>query len=680
MSEGTQNDAQPSEEAIYSDEVAEPYSSEDLGMVPDDLSASLPQQVEATESPSTNVNESDPAVPDAAERDEEEAHKTTVDSRVPESADIAKIETKEPSTKQEVKSEPKDVFTSEEEPASISKAVQIPDVETTFGTTFDAVTTDAVVTMRTTPYEEEEELEGSENMADDLKDDSEVETPLLSYSEERTNTVSLEDRGSPATEHDSNPKTEEKGMWTSLGDAVFSVVTGGERTEDLSSEEVDDEGEASETPQSFVEDDKDTEPEVPDNVDPKDSASVQTENQKMIDASEKLLFDHEDVEIEKIHDDDEPLKPTDEPIWHQVKEVVDPVSHEEPQSLLTTTGQPSEDKEEEEEIKYSERFDEDTQDSSLVMEPREEMVEALDKNKSRIDRELAAGKTETQQDLSLIRDDAEKTPAESALDAGLESNNSRPERSAEELQTLRQLSTEESEDEKFTEVDEEIHREKELLEDENALLFSQSDQPSPETGPPVVSVPEPEYTDSVLRLTLLQGHFTQESMMRFRKFLGLENLYKVEAMFSDLDTELEATRRLQTGTTQEIEDALENILEASENTILDEIEKILDNRDKEHEEHNVDTSTLDEEAEILDEFQELAFSLRQKHSTVSDSTPMAETSKTDQGRLVFLTCVGTDRLVNSPIQSSVLLPVISRSLWDLISLLTVKSSPLSVFL
>ncbi|KAG8011441.1 Transport and Golgi organization protein 1-like protein [Nibea albiflora] len=151
---------------------------------------------------------------------------------------------------------------------------------------------------------------------------------------------------------------------------------------------------------------------------------------------------------------------------------------------------------------------------------------------------------------------------------------------------------------------------------------------SPET---IVSSPEPEYSESVMRLTLLRDHFTEEKMERIQKLLGLKNLFKVEAMFSDLDTELHATRRTLTGThAQDIENALEGILEASENTILDEIEKMLDNQGTKHSyDQHMDTSSMDEETEILDDFQELAFSLRQKYSTASDSTPLATEKPSD---------------------------------------------------
>uniref|UniRef100_H3DG50 Nuclear pore complex interacting protein N-terminal domain-containing protein n=1 Tax=Tetraodon nigroviridis TaxID=99883 RepID=H3DG50_TETNG len=138
------------------------------------------------------------------------------------------------------------------------------------------------------------------------------------------------------------------------------------------------------------------------------------------------------------------------------------------------------------------------------------------------------------------------------------------------------------------------------------------------------SSPEPEYSESVLRLTLLRDHFTQEKMEQIQKLLGLKNLFKLEAMFSDLDTELQATRRTHTGDTQDIENALETILETSENAILDEIERMLDGQETNpNYDQNLDSSDVDEETEILDDFQELAFSLRQKYSTVSDSTPLA---------------------------------------------------------
>ncbi|KAK1889139.1 Transport and Golgi organization protein 1 like [Dissostichus eleginoides] len=208
------------------------------------------------------------------------------------------------------------------------------------------------------------------------------------------------------------------------------------------------------------------------------------------------------------------------------------------------------------------------------------------------------------------------------------SNDSEPELSVEEPEIQAEDLTEELNDEEEKEIEEQKAEQKqELLEDENALSFSKSDtsdEPSPEAALPTVSTPEPVYSDSVIRLTLLRYHFSEEKMEQFQKLLGLRHLFKVEAMFSDLDTEMQVSRLSHTGTTQDIESVLEVILEASENSILDEIEKMLDSQQaKRNYVEHTDKSSTDEETEVLDDFQELAFALRQKHSTVSDSTPLA---------------------------------------------------------
>uniref|UniRef100_A0A3P8R2C2 MIA SH3 domain ER export factor 3 n=1 Tax=Astatotilapia calliptera TaxID=8154 RepID=A0A3P8R2C2_ASTCA len=263
----------------------------------------------------------------------------------------------------------------------------------------------------------------------------------------------------------------------------------------------------------------------------------------------------------------------------------------------------------------------------------QELDSAVDEkeNMTESEKHLDLSANERSSDSDLRDDDnvvndslPNQIPDDSMTDLG--SNNSRAESPVDEPEIQDALHTREMMEEDETPDAEEGNDEEreELLEDENALLFSQSDKTLPETSPPTVSPPEPEYSESVMRLTLLWDHFTEEKMEQVQKLLGLKNLFKLEAMFMDLDIEFQATRQSQTGTTEDIENALEGILEASENTILDEIEKMLDSRDTKHDyDHHMDPSNLDEETEILDDFQELAFSLRQKYSTASDSTPLA---------------------------------------------------------
>ncbi|XP_044025981.1 transport and Golgi organization protein 1 homolog isoform X2 [Siniperca chuatsi] len=551
----------------------------------------------------------------------------------------------------------------------ISEGVQIPELKTTLGTTFDAVTSDDEITKKVTPYEEEETDYVENPPEDDI--DGKEETPLLSFSEETVSipaSDSLKKHESPPTTHDVKPETaEEKNMWTSIGDAVFSVVTGGEKmSQDFSSEEDDEDEEeetASEAPQSFEEAKKDVKEPVSielakesENIEPLQTDTKETDSDSM-----KHLFDHGDDDDGDMIGPEQPweetLKPTDEPIHHQTEAstiLLDPVSQDDTSAVpeaqksdLKTTVEPFEHKEEEEEVSKDSEVNNSNagvQDSSVAMEHNEDLDNELAENKVVSDQELASTETETHQDKSTqemqsqnsdVKDD-EKTVDDSLpnqihdhLMTDLESNNSQPELSVEEPEIHEEL---------LTEVWEDTEREEEkegLLEDENALSSSQSDdtdsdKPAPETTLPTASTSEPQYSDSVLRLTLLRDHFTEESMERIQRLLGLKNLFKAEAMFSDLDTELQATRLSSTGTMQDIENALEGILEASENTILDEIEKMLDSQGTKHNyDQHTDTSSVDEETEILDDFQELAFSLRQKYSTASDSTPLATEKASD---------------------------------------------------
>ncbi len=132
---------------------------------------------------------------------------------------------------------------------------------------------------------------------------------------------------------------------------------------------------------------------------------------------------------------------------------------------------------------------------------------------------------------------------------------------------------------------------------------------------------EPEYSDNVLRLTILRDHLKDEDMERMQKYLGLKNLFKIEAMFSDLDLEMKSARELQTDT-EEIERTLDQIMEDSENSILDTTEDILNERQRKSQEHGHQKEP--EAYDVLDVFQEIIFTLRQKYSAASDSAPLDE--------------------------------------------------------
>ncbi|XP_072218964.1 transport and Golgi organization protein 1 homolog isoform X3 [Leuresthes tenuis] len=538
--------------------------------------------------------------------------------------------------KSEVESMPKRDF----ETVSVSEGVQIPKLKTTLGTTFDAIITDDEIT-KVTPYEEEDDEDVKEHPEDVIDDDKGI--PLLSFSEETIDTPELDSltkEESPQTiNQDDKPKiTKEKNMWTSLGDAVFSVVTGVETTAgDVSSDEDEDDEDreeevATKNPQIFEKIEKEqflTEPQ---------------QDQHFFDSrdeSDKRRVGHQEALVET-------LKPNDEPILHQTEKSMMSSQHSVLQdeilsnpdgekSDVKTANEPTENEEEDEAFKHSEvhENDEEIQHSDAV---REQVLE----NQTVTEQELAINRSEDQ-DLSAEKrqsDDSDVKDDKNTVDdrprnqmhdhfvTYLESNKSSARSFVEEPEIQGDEKDAETEAEKNEE-------EEELLEDENALSFSQShdahtDETSPETTHSAVSAPEPEYSDDIMRLTLLRNHFTEKNFERVQKLLGLSNLFKVEAMFSDLDTELQATRLSHTSSMEDIENALEGILEASENTILDEIEKMLDSRDtKQDYDQHKDTSSLDEETELLDGFQELAFSLRQKYSTASDSAPLATEKSPD---------------------------------------------------
>ncbi|XP_068609549.1 transport and Golgi organization protein 1 homolog [Brachionichthys hirsutus] len=504
---------------------------------------------------------------------------------------------------------------------------EVPELQTTLGATFDAVISDDLITINITPYEEEEE-ESPPDEDPGIK----AETPLLSFSEESVNAPSSDDLKMSAAREDEPETGEEKGMWTSIGDAVFSVVTGGEMTgRDLSSEEAEDEEEEEE------EEEEDAAPDTSQSVEHVDvveePASVErkstepTEDEDANSESEKPAFDEDDDDDDDDDDDgggevvrpdeawEEPLKPSISSA--DLASQDDPVAGSD-----DAAGKPTEPEE-------VEPFNGSGTDagSAATREQSEDSASRLQDDKAVTDQELSGPAPETDRDRS-----AEESPDEESVDGsppnqvreGLEMD-----RSAEEPEILEEILPLESEDEEDKETEREDERE-ELLVDENALLLSESDDAGavePE------ATPEPEYSDGVLRLAVLRDHFTEENLERVQKLLGLKNLFKVEAMFTDLDAELEATRRLHTGATQDIENALEGILETSENAILDEIEKMLDSRGRKLSyDQDTDTSALDEETEILDDFQELAFSLRQKYSTASDTTPLAAGKESDVGR------------------------------------------------
>ncbi|XP_061563516.1 transport and Golgi organization protein 1 homolog [Cololabis saira] len=657
-----QTEPEPSVEQVTQSEKQTEHH-EGLDKVQKDQSTTLPELHSSIEDLESNTK----AVPAG-----EEKNKQTLELESVLENGSERSETKYAPAESEVDSVPKGDLVNE--PVSISEGREIPKFETTLGTTFDAVTSDDEITTKVTPYPEEDSGDVDHHPEEDIDDTEAI--PLLSSSEETGDAAASDSLPKheriPITEDDDDKQkmTEEKNMWTSLGDAVFSVVTGGETTgEDMSSDEDDDDDDDEDleekadvtTPHIF--ENEESKPQGdPANMEqiPEDLSNasvVQQNNKESKSDPDRLFFDGENESDRELtgHEEaqNETFKSTDESIEDQMGKNIlseDPISQDDiyinpnGEKLDNETHEPTEEKADEV-SKHLDLSEEESyvQDSIVVTEQVVDV--ALDRNKTVTDQELAiseSGKDPHQsrekrqsEDLEFKDDKFEADEMHDHLVPDVESNSSFTGLSVEDLDHHKssQMDEREAENDAGTQEEEDKERE-ELLEDENALSSSEtdyvySDETSPET---TQSPPEPQYSDSVMRLTLLRDHFTEEKMDRVQNILGLNNLFKVEAMFSDMDTELQVTRMSQAGTTQDIENALERILETSENAILDEIEKMLDSRDSKKDlDQKTDPSIMDEETELLDDIQELAFSLRKKYSTVSDSAPL-ETDKSDDVR------------------------------------------------
>ncbi|XP_037101429.1 transport and Golgi organization protein 1 homolog isoform X2 [Syngnathus acus] len=529
-----------------------------------------------------------------------------------------------------------------------SQEETISELKTTFGSTFDAVTIDAEATMKVTPYEQEDN-EFLEDHSDQHGDTYEAKpTLLLSSSEDdkskpddekvkvvsklfgdgvSNEAINSEEDSEDETflSHEEPPKDAAPKNVHPVGDSPDSnleLPTYTEEPENLVfhpgslNSHSDDPGDHAKSENSenlvFHPGSLDSHSEDPgDHAEPENSDQILTDTPHSLDPREsvveELLFDLEDDDaggLANKHEETraEQPKPTDETV-HTFDSVLHRVAQAELHRKLPDGHN----------LEKEVTEDEEKHDNSIVME--DDLKEVSRENKIEIRKEII--QPEKNREVSL-----EEIESFSELNNIAARDDVLPQESHINDEALHVK-------EKNTEMDENKYEEREdLFEDENALSFSQSYDAdtvnaSPTTCPHVTSSPELVYSDSVLRLTLLQGYYTEEKMLRFQKFLGLKNLYKVESMFSNMDTELQATRLAHSGTVQDLEEALEGIFETSENTILDEIEKILDSRHSKYDDEQR-MGLIDDETQILDDFQELAFNLRQKYSAASDSTTLVE--------------------------------------------------------
>uniref|UniRef100_A0A8D2M747 Transport and Golgi organization protein 1 homolog n=1 Tax=Zonotrichia albicollis TaxID=44394 RepID=A0A8D2M747_ZONAL len=157
--------------------------------------------------------------------------------------------------------------------------------------------------------------------------------------------------------------------------------------------------------------------------------------------------------------------------------------------------------------------------------------------------------------------------------------------------------------------------------------------PSPTDSSEATSDMVTDFSESVKRLSIMREFLDEKRVMRLQKYLGLQHVVRVEAMFHDMKVEMELARKL-SHNNEDIEKALDEILEFSESSIMDVVGKVLDSRVAENKEEVVKEMDLyDEESALMDDIQELIYSLRSRYSSAGESVPLASPPEQEDDQL-----------------------------------------------
>uniref|UniRef100_A0A8U8ALU2 Transport and Golgi organization protein 1 homolog n=1 Tax=Geospiza parvula TaxID=87175 RepID=A0A8U8ALU2_GEOPR len=157
--------------------------------------------------------------------------------------------------------------------------------------------------------------------------------------------------------------------------------------------------------------------------------------------------------------------------------------------------------------------------------------------------------------------------------------------------------------------------------------------PSPADSSEATSDMVRDFSESVKRLSIMREFLDEKRVMRLQKYLGLQHVVRVEAMFHDMMVEMELARK-SSQNNEDTEKALDEILEFSESSIMDVVGKVLDSRVAENKEEVVKEMDLyDEESALMDDIQELTYSLRSKYSSVGESVPLASPPEQEDDQL-----------------------------------------------
>ncbi|XP_076190736.1 transport and Golgi organization protein 1 homolog isoform X3 [Aptenodytes patagonicus] len=157
--------------------------------------------------------------------------------------------------------------------------------------------------------------------------------------------------------------------------------------------------------------------------------------------------------------------------------------------------------------------------------------------------------------------------------------------------------------------------------------------PSPADSSAATNDTVTDFSESVKRLTIMRDFLDEKRVMRLQKYLGLQHVVRIEAMFHDMKVEMELAQKA-SHNNEDIEKALDQILEFSESNIMEVVGKVLDSRVAENKEEVVKEMDLyDEESALMDDIQELIYSLRSKYSSASESVPLASIPEQEDDRL-----------------------------------------------
>ncbi|KAF7694297.1 transport and Golgi organization protein 1 homolog isoform X2 [Silurus meridionalis] len=459
----------------------------------------------------------------------------------------------------------------------------VSEAQTTFGTTFEAVTTDDENTLKVTPEDDEA---WEDDLVQQVVEEEPVKEPSLLTFEEQPQDVT------------------DESVWSTLGDTVFKIVSGGERVDETKDDDDDEE-----------DDDEEEEVEVKEKMEEKIDAQTKPEaepefrNISVSDIKTSEEAEEQNANVSNNNNESEEIKGVASDLDENL---VSFESEAEPQhvpqsSLLEKHPNPSETKFH----KPESLIEEDSPKGPDLEEHTEEQIQRV--KHAIIDLFEDTLKSENLTSEPQIDEDEDQDPEELLQDenAVLATRSDTAQVSEEPvLENPKLEPVKEEKNDLVTLKEDKLEDDEKMEQDEEPEAVEET-----RTGPLVEE--EPEYSESVQRLTLLRDRFNDDEIGRMLRHLSIKDLYKVEAMFTDLDHRLNSAKQAHPNSSEDLERALESILEVSENAILDEIDGMLDAREKKALQlgQQIDQSVLDEESAVLDDFQEFAFYLHQKYSS-----------------------------------------------------------------